>query len=122
MAELTLFRLRATYETLLAQEAELEARSAQLRAQAAACVRTSRAKAAALLRRRHMVDEAHARRLGITNNTLQVITTLESTMADATALRTMRDANATMKWVIESSGMTVEVMTLVCGCCVPIRC
>ncbi len=87
----------------------MEARSAQLRAQAAACVKTSRAKAAALLKRKHVVDEAHTRRMGITNNVHQVIITLETTMADVTALRVLRDANTTIKWVVESSGMTVEV-------------
>jgi hypothetical protein len=96
--DVTIYQLRTVASALQKEEDELERRSRALRAEAQESVRAgSRARAAALLKRKHIVDDALSKRLDIGTNVALVLARVETAQADHMALAALQQGSAALK-------------------------
>ncbi len=96
--DVTVYQLRAVAAALKKEEDELERRSRALRQEAQESVRAgSRARAAALLKRKHIVDDALSRRLDIGTNVALVLARVETAQADHMALAALQQGSAALR-------------------------
>ena len=94
--DVTVYQLRSVAAALRKQEEELEQRSRSLREEAAASVRAGgRARAAVLLKRKRIVDDALGKRMDIGTNVALVLARVEAAQADRMVMEALqRGSNA----------------------------
>ena len=106
----SIYQLRSTLDALVEQERSLETLAQNLKLEAKRCVKENRSKAVALLKRKKLVDDALAKRLGITTNVQEVLLCAEGLKSDQMAFQAIKQGSSTMKSVQEKSGLSVEAI------------